>query len=76
MSELLPTFAPSELKYMGGQIMTTITITHELRKIKSFRDISLQCERIFTLHINGYGTDKMYRLCESIYFKVLEKNGY
>jgi hypothetical protein len=54
--------------------MTTITIRQ--KRVKSFKEISIQCERIFTLHISkGCGTDKMFETCESIYFKVLQKNG-
>lgn len=56
--------------------MTTIAIQHRVKRVKSFKDISIQCERIFTLHIsNGYGTEKMYHMCERLYFKALQKNG-
>lgn len=52
------------------------TIQHRIKRVKSFKEISIQCERIFTLHIsNGYGTEKMYQKCETLYFKVLQKNG-
>ena len=50
-----------------------ISIKH--KKAKTFKDVSIQCERIFTLYINGFGTDKMYQSCESIYFKVYKENG-
>ena len=59
---------------MEGQVMTTITIRQ--KRVKSFKEISIQCERIFSLHIsNGCGTDKMFETCERLYFKVLQKNG-
>ena len=54
--------------------MTTITIKQ--KRVKSFNEISIQCERIFTLHVSkGLGTDKMYDMVEKIFFKVLKKNG-
>lgn len=54
--------------------MTTIVIRQ--RREKSFKDISVQCERIFTLHINGgFGTNEMFHKCETLYFEVLKKNG-
>lgn len=56
---------------------TTATIIFKQRKTKSFKDISLQCERIFTLHINkGFGTNKMFNTAENIYFRMLQSNGY
>lgn len=45
-------------------------------KIKTFKEISLQCERIFNLHVCGFGTDRMFEMCEQIYFRLLAKNGY
>jgi hypothetical protein len=54
--------------------MTTIKIKQ--KRVKTFNDISVQCERIFTLHIsNGCGTEKMYEMVEEIFFNVLKKNG-
>ena len=53
--------------------MTTITITQ--KRIKTFNDISIQCERIFTLRMKGFGTDAMLERVETIFFKVMEKNG-
>lgn len=47
-----------------------------MKRIKSFNEISMQCERIFTLHISkGFGTEKMFQFCEMVYFKVLSLNG-
>lgn len=61
-----------QIKTMEDKAMTTITI----KRTKTFNEISIQCERIFTLHISqGYGTDKMFQKCETIFFKVLKKNG-
>jgi hypothetical protein len=54
--------------------MATIKITH--RRTKTFKDVSVQCERIVTMHLRGYGTDKMYEFCERVYFKLLTTNGY
>jgi len=67
------TFA-SDLKTKPFTTMATITITQ--RKKKSFKDISIQCERIFTMHLYGYGTQHMIEVCEDIFFRVLKKNGY
>lgn len=52
---------------------TTITITTKNKK--SFKEISVQCERIFTMHLHGYGTDTMIEKCETIFFKAMKKNG-
>lgn len=55
--------------------MTAIVI--KTKRQKSFNEISIQCERIFTLHISkGFGTDKMFDRCESIYLKLITKFGY
>ena len=51
------------------------TIIIKQKREKTFKDISIQCERIFTYHIKGYGTEKMYSLAEEIFFKVVQKNG-
>jgi len=51
------------------------TIIIKQKREKTFKDISIQCERIFTLHINGYGSEKMYKMVEEIFFNVIEKNG-
>ena len=53
--------------------MTTIQIKQ--RRIKTFKDVSIQCERIFTLHNNGYGTANMIERCEIIFFSQMKKNG-
>ena len=56
--------------------MATIAIQHRVKKVKTFNEISAQCERIFTLHIsNGCGTEKMFEMVEEIFFKALKKNG-
>lgn len=53
--------------------MTRIQIKQ--RKIKTFKEVSIQCERIFTLHNNGYGTANMLERCEMIFFGIMQKNG-
>ena len=53
--------------------MITIQVTS--KRVKTFQDVSIQCERIITMHLHGYGTDKMIKRCETIYFKLLKKNG-
>ena len=52
---------------------TAITIRE--RKVKTFKDVSIQLERIVTLYMNGYGNDRMMGFCEEVYFKALKKNG-
>lgn len=52
-----------------------ITATIKIKRIKSFNDISIQCERIFSLHLHGYGTEQMIEKCEAIFFKAMKKNG-
>ena len=75
VSNIMLTFADvnNKQKTRRKQVMAT---TIRVKRIKTFNDISLQCERIFTLHIKGYGSNKMYEVCEEIFFKVLKKNGY
>ena len=53
--------------------MTRIQVT--IKREKTFEDVSIQCERIITMHLHGYGTKKMIERCETIYFKLLKKNG-
>ena len=53
---------------------TTITIT--TKRTKTFKDVSVQCERIITMHLNGFGTDAMLEKVEEIFFNVLKKHGY
>lgn len=55
------------------KIMITTIVT---RRTKSFKDICSQCERIFSMHLHGYGSDKMLEMVETIFFKVIEKTGY
>ena len=51
------------------------TITIRQKRVKTFKDISIQCERISTMYLNGHGTDKMYEMVQDIYFKVVKANG-
>ena len=37
-------------------------------KEKSFKVISAQIERIYSLYLKGYGTKRMIEKCESIFF--------
>lgn len=43
---------------------------------KTFKEISIQCERISTLYLEGFGTETMYQKCETIYLKIVAKIGY
>ena len=45
------------------------------RKIKTWKEVSIQVERIVTLYYKGYGSEKMFHTCENIYFREYEKNG-
>lgn len=47
-----------------------------MKKVKSFSEISMQCERIFMLHMMGFGTERMFSMCEVLFFRVLALNGY
>lgn len=38
--------------------------------MKTFKEISAQCERIAKLYLKGYGTQKMIEKCEEIFFKA------
>ncbi len=40
--------------------------------MKTFKQISAQCERIAKLYLKGYGTKKMYEKVEEIFFRVYE----
>ena len=51
------------------------TIEIRQTKVKTFKDISIQCERIITLNLKGYGTSKMMQVVETVYFNVLKENG-
>lgn len=51
------------------------TIRIEIKETKSFKDVSIQMERIITLYYQGYGSEKMYEFCEQLYFKLLKQNG-
>lgn len=47
-----------------------------IKRVKTFKDVSAQMERIITLYYNGYGNERMYTFCEEIYFNLLKKHGY
>lgn len=38
--------------------------------MKTFKQISKQCERIARLYLKGYGTKKMYENVEDIFFRA------
>lgn len=38
--------------------------------MKTYKQISAQCERIISLYLKGYGTKRMYEKVEGIFFKV------
>lgn len=38
--------------------------------MKTFKEISAQCERIMSLFLKGYGTRKMIEKTEQIYFNL------
>ena len=38
--------------------------------MKTFEQISQQCERIANLYLKGYGTKKMLERAEDIFFKL------
>lgn len=38
--------------------------------MKTFKQISAQCERIANLYLKGYGTKKMYERVEEIFFRI------
>lgn len=44
--------------------------------MKTFKQISDQCERIMTMYLAGYGTRKMIEKVEEIFFKVYKTAGY
>ena len=48
----------------------------DMKKKKTYKEISIQCERISTLYLKGYGTEAMYQKCETIYLKIIAKIGY
>ena len=52
------------------------TITIKIKRTKTFNDISVQMERIYTLNFNGYGSDRMLEKCEKIFSELLKKHGY
>ena len=53
--------------------MITIQVTS--KRVKTFQDVSIQCERILTMHFHGYGTKTMIERVETIFFEMLKKNG-
>lgn len=38
--------------------------------MKTFKEISAQCERIAKLYLKGYGTKRMYEKVEEIFFRA------
>ena len=38
--------------------------------MKTFKEISAQCERIMSLYLKGYGTKKMIEKVEEIFFSI------
>ena len=54
-------------------MITTIQVTS--KRVKTFQQISIQCERILTMHFHGYGTKTMIERVETIFFKEMKKNG-
>lgn len=52
-----------------------VTIRKQIKRTKSFKDYSVQIERIITLYYQGYGNDRMYTFCEETYFRLLKENG-
>ena len=48
----------------------------DMKTKKTYKEISIQCERISTLYLKGYGTEAMYQKCETIYLKIIAKIGY
>ena len=46
------------------------------KRTKSFKDICSQCERISTLYLNGYGTEKMLTFAEDIFLQFIKKTVY
>lgn len=52
-----------------------VTIKKQIKRTKSFKDYSVQIERIITLYYQGYGNDRMYTFCEETYFRLLKENG-
>ena len=52
-----------------------IVVQIKSKRIKSFKDVSIQMERIITLYNQGYGNKRIYEFCEQVYFKLLKENG-
>lgn len=44
--------------------------TKTIRKMKTFKQISAQCERISRLYLQGFGTKKMIEKVEEIFFNA------
>lgn len=38
--------------------------------MKTFKQISDQCERIISLYLKGYGTKRMYETVENAFFSI------
>ena len=42
--------------------------------MKTFKQISAQCERIMSLYLKGYGSKNMLEKVEDIFFRVYNEN--
>ncbi len=62
-----------QIKTKEDRAMTTIVLRQ--RKVKTFKEVSVQMERIVTLYYKGYGSERMFHICEDIYFREYHKNG-
>lgn len=43
--------------------------------MKTFKEISAQCERIMDLYLKGYGTKKRIEKVEEIFFRIYNLSG-
>ena len=41
---------------------------------KTHKEIMVQLERIYTLYLKGYGSNKMIEDCEDIFERILKQN--
>lgn len=61
------------LYYVSGVVKVIwlrLLFNQNLWDMKTFRQISQQCERIMSMYLKGYGTETMRERVESIFFKV------
>ena len=47
-----------------------------IRKVKTYKDYSVQMERIYTMSFKGYGSAMMLEKCEQFFSVIIQKNGY